>query len=241
MIRNAGAFAGAAADSPSLAAFMTGLYLATFHITNNLTMLSVASMVILVLILTVPVTAGVAFMNAFLRMFGKGTLGRALTVFVCAAYMLVALRGAVFGTDAIRHFLESRDDAGSFLARIFYYAIPATLLTLLFREHLRKLIIVLGAMTIASFAMSLPSAMSNLDDGGDGYGSEMAKKTPGSRREAEFRISNSSTIRRRSDACGRWVTCRKQRQVVPGRPETRIKPHRLAIAIDRLVRPPREP
>jgi len=176
VIRNAGAFAGAAVDSPTLVAFMAGLYLATFHITNNLTMLSGTSIVILVLILTVPVTAGVAFMNAFLRMFGKGTLGRALSVFVCAVYMLVVLRGTVFATEAIRHFFEPRDDVGSFLARIFYYAVPAILLTLLFREHLRKLTIVLGAMTIASFAMGLLSATSNLNDGGVGYGSEMAKK-----------------------------------------------------------------
>lgn len=139
-------------------------------------MLPVSSVLVIALVLIAPVTIVVAIVNALLRMLKKEAHAMVISVFICAVYLLVVLRLPVFEISSVRIFFNLLGSTASIVGKIIYVAVLAALLAFVFRHNIRIFTVMLGAMTVAAFAMNITSATNNLTVNNKTYGSEMEKK-----------------------------------------------------------------
>lgn len=161
-------------DAPVFAAFAAGLYVSVFYIMTNLTMLPGSSVLVVAFVLIAPVTITVAFLSLLLRLLGKAAYAKAASVFLCAVYILILMRQPVFEIHAISELLDLLDGTTIAVVRIIYLIVPALLLGYAFRNSIIKFAVVLGAMTVASFAVNINLLADDLAGKGTDFGNEMA-------------------------------------------------------------------
>jgi hypothetical protein len=155
---------------------MTGVYLTSFLVTNNYTMLSGESMLVLAILLTLPLPIGILILEAILSRTGinRPHLVSATAVFLSAFYALFVLRGALFDLEFLRFLFESSSDTLASLSKLLYYLMPAAIITRLFYAETAKLAAVLGVMSLAAIVLTLPRYSSVGDVQEIGFGSGLA-------------------------------------------------------------------
>ena len=145
-------------DSPVFAAFITGLYLAVFFVTNNLSMLPVSSIVLIGIAFITPITLIVAVIAAVLHKLDKKAATAPVTIFVCTMYLAAALVDPILGLGFIQENFNVQISALSTVARFSYVAVALILAAsfgFMFRQYTRIFTIALSVMTFAAIASNI--------------------------------------------------------------------------------------
>lgn len=141
----------------AVAAFACGLYVATFYILGNLTMLSPSSVALVATVLALPVVLAVLAALLVLRLAGQQRHAGFAAAFIIGVYLLLALRSPIFSIGAVMDFREQLKGPAWVALHLAYFLLPAALLGFLFRRHPGRLAVVLAVMTAAALLSSLRS------------------------------------------------------------------------------------
>jgi hypothetical protein len=140
-------------QSHALAGLAAGIYVSTFYVAGNLTMLPPASVALVVAVLTLPIILVVLASKLVLTLAKlENHIGFA-TAFLCGLYLSLALRAPVFDSQVISEVREQLRGGAWLVARALYFLILATLAGIIFRRNTGKLTAILFAMTLAAIAI----------------------------------------------------------------------------------------
>lgn len=147
-------------DSPIFAAIISGSYLATFHVTNNISMLMMSSVLLIAVVFILPITVAVIVSSILVSKTKYDSYQGFVAIFFCALYLAVGLRNPILNIEFIKKLLDlqSENMVSVFLAKLSYFllaVILATLLGVVCRKYLRIYTIALCVMTFAAFVPNL--------------------------------------------------------------------------------------
>lgn len=138
-------------------------------------MLPASSVLFVALVLIAPITIAAALMCLLLHILGKEAYSRPASIFLCVAYILILMLKPVSELSTVAGLLNSLDGKTLNAVTLAYLVIPAALMGYIFRDNIGKFAIVLGAMTLASFAGNLNLLLSELTGKDRSFGLEMAE------------------------------------------------------------------
>ena len=143
----------------SLIGFLAGFYASAFHISNNMTMLTAPSIVLMFFCFTIPPIVLIAAVAFSLKAFGKSNYSATVSVALSLIYLLLVLRPALLEIDSINFLLSLvRIDSGSVIDTSLYVvlsSIPAVVVAFIFRDNSKMFAIILGTMIVAIFGMKV--------------------------------------------------------------------------------------
>ena len=134
---------------PLLIGILSGLYVSFFYVTNNLTMLQGESIILLFLILTSPAIFLIFLVFCIFKILGKVHMVPAFSVAVSVAYMLILLQPAFAEISFVNSLLNIFGGSKDLFAKIIFTAIPAAIISYIFKGDCKRFSFVLGAMIIA--------------------------------------------------------------------------------------------
>jgi hypothetical protein len=141
--------------TPALAAFACGLYVSTFYIAGNFTMLTPASALVVAIGFTLPILLALLLTIVVLATTRLHNYIGFATAFVCALYLAFALRVPIFESEVVSGFLGQLRGGSLLAAKLLYLLVPATLIGIVFGRNLGRLAAVLAVMTIAAIVLAL--------------------------------------------------------------------------------------
>ena len=141
--------------SPILAAAFTGIYVSTFYIMGNITMLPAMSVLVILLVLTLPITILVAFSTVLLRRINRDAYIGIVSVFICALYLLVLLRTPIFHMRSVIAFRSQFEGIAWILMHLGIFLIPAGILAYVFHRNLGKYTAVLTVMSLSAVLLGV--------------------------------------------------------------------------------------
>lgn len=153
---------GRAVNSTVITALAAGIYVSTFYISNNFTMLSTASVLFVAIALTVPIVALVLLSNLVLSALKREAYADFLAMFICGLFLMLALRVPVFDNQFIREIRGQLHGGTWLVAHAIYFIVPAMLISVIFRKNAGRLTIVLMVMMITAVTMGFRGASLNV-------------------------------------------------------------------------------